>query len=210
MRLIFDILHLIRKLYWRIFSIKVVFTSGQVPSKRSSKANLLAQQAAQYSPLILQLRSDEMKTSFHFALSLVVIKTFGVRILVLNDSKILLVKHRYGNNWVMPGGKIEKKSTPEKTAFKELYEETGLIINKIDFKLGYYHNTAGAKNDHVHCFVVSDWQRDPKFKRKILDILEIKNVEWFELDNLPDNLSFATKNRIKEFLDNKKNLFGQW
>lgn len=40
--------------------------------------------------------------------------------------KILLVKHPKFNKWVQPGGHIEENETPEETALREVYEETGI------------------------------------------------------------------------------------
>ena len=45
-----------------------------------------------------------------------------------NKKKILLVKHKKFNKWVQPGGHIEENETPEETAIREVYEETGLRV----------------------------------------------------------------------------------
>lgn len=42
--------------------------------------------------------------------------------------KILLVHHKKFNKWVQPGGHIEDNETPEETAVREVYEETGVKI----------------------------------------------------------------------------------
>lgn len=42
--------------------------------------------------------------------------------------KMLLVFHRKFRKWVQPGGHIEEGETPEETAYREVYEETGLKI----------------------------------------------------------------------------------
>jgi len=138
------------------------------------------------------------------------IETFGVRTLILKDKKILLVKHRYGNLWVMPGGQIDKNENPEIAALRELQEEVGIIGRKIDYKLGYYKNTTGGKNDHVCCFVMTNFEIKPNFRPKLIDFLEIGEMAWFDLDQLPESTSKATKSRINEFLADKKDLTGNW
>ena len=45
--------------------------------------------------------------------------TFGVRGMLIDDGKILLVQHRYNNLWVMPGGKIDGTDSPELALIKE-------------------------------------------------------------------------------------------
>ena len=42
--------------------------------------------------------------------------------------KMILVFHRKFRKWVQPGGHIEEGETPEETAYREVYEETGLKI----------------------------------------------------------------------------------
>lgn len=42
------------------------------------------------------------------------------------NKKILLVKHSDYDKWLQPGGHIEDNETPEETATREVYEETGI------------------------------------------------------------------------------------
>lgn len=42
------------------------------------------------------------------------------------NKKILLVKHHLFDKWVQPGGHIEDEETPEETATREVFEETGI------------------------------------------------------------------------------------
>jgi 8-oxo-dGTP pyrophosphatase MutT (NUDIX family) len=138
------------------------------------------------------------------------IKTFGVRVLVFKDHKILLVKHRYGKFWIMPGGGINKNEKPESAGIRETHEEAGVIVQKIDFQLGYYKNTTGGKKDNIHCFVATEVQEIPNYKRKLIDFLEIQETGWFNINNLPLDTSSATKARINEFLADKRDLVGSW
>lgn len=55
---------------------------------------------------------------------------FCASVFIINPitKKILLVYHKKFNKWVQPGGHIEENETPEETAKREVYEETGLKI----------------------------------------------------------------------------------
>lgn len=48
-----------------------------------------------------------------------------------HTKKILLVYHNKFKKWVQPGGHIEDDETPEETALREVYEETGLKVQLI-------------------------------------------------------------------------------
>ncbi len=45
--------------------------------------------------------------------------------------KILLVLHKKFNKWVQPGGHIEEDETPEETAVREVFEETGIKVKLV-------------------------------------------------------------------------------
>lgn len=51
-------------------------------------------------------------------------------IVISEDKKILLVKHRKGSKtyWVLPGGRLEYGESFEECAIRELKEETGLTV----------------------------------------------------------------------------------
>ena len=51
-------------------------------------------------------------------------------VVVNKDNKILLVRHKKGNQryWVLPGGRLEYGETFEECAIRELKEETGLDV----------------------------------------------------------------------------------
>jgi 8-oxo-dGTP pyrophosphatase MutT (NUDIX family) len=53
------------------------------------------------------------------------------------SGRVLLVKHRDTNLWVTPGGAIEPCETPSDAAVREMWEETGLIV-ELDEILGIY------------------------------------------------------------------------
>jgi ADP-ribose pyrophosphatase YjhB (NUDIX family) len=58
------------------------------------------------------------------------IPTTRVSVIVINDNRILLVRHRKGPKyyWVLPGGRLEYGETFSECAVREAKEETGLDI----------------------------------------------------------------------------------
>jgi len=63
------------------------------------------------------------------------IPTTRVSVVVVEDNKILLVRHRKGNRqyWVLPGGRLEYGETFQECGVRELKEETGLDVEVQDF-----------------------------------------------------------------------------
>ncbi|MEQ1832872.1 MAG: NUDIX domain-containing protein [Candidatus Eisenbacteria bacterium] len=52
-----------------------------------------------------------------------------VTVLVVDSrGRVLLVRHVEGNDWTTPGGMIEPYETPADAALREVWEETGLLV----------------------------------------------------------------------------------
>jgi len=50
------------------------------------------------------------------------------------DDKYLLCYNTLRKQWELPAGQREKNETPKECAIRELFEETGQCVSKIDFK----------------------------------------------------------------------------
>lgn len=128
-------------------------------------------------------------------------QTRGVRVMIVHQGSLVLVRHWYNTLWVMPGGGINRHETPEQAAIREVREELGLDIAQLDYKLGDYANNKDGKNDTVHCFVVELAQR-PAIKKRLN--LEVSDVAWYPFDSLPVGVSSATVRRISEHINSDR------
>lgn len=135
-------------------------------------------------------------------------------IIDVNTNKVLLVHHKDLNKWVQPGGHIENDETPEETAIREAYEETGLKVKLIgprfprkdDFirPLAIQKNTRKEDNDlHIDFTYIAI----PDGNQKLKINNESDNIRWFsreELENInvfPDikiSMDYILKHRKKE------------
>lgn len=131
-------------------------------------------------------------------------KTYGARVIVLNDNEVLLVKNANILKWSLPGGKIEHMETPQECALREVYEELRLHIDMIKYKLGTYVSKKEGKRDTIYIFVAE--VANKKFDRQ----WEIDDAQWFPLDALPEDLTPATLRRLMELKNGRSNILGLW
>ncbi|MGJ8527120.1 NUDIX domain-containing protein [Maritalea sp.] len=121
--------------------------------------------------------------------------TLGARAMLIDGKKVLLIKHTYTKGWLFPGGGVETGDSVLETAKRELFEETGYQVEGDGQFLSLYHNAEASRRDHVALFVFRDFEQGRPFEPNA----EIAEMGWFSIDELPSDVSDATKNRIAEY-----------
>ncbi len=113
-------------------------------------------------------------------------KTTGVKCLIENNGKFLMIRNSYGHKqWTFPGGGVNGGELPERAAQREAHEEVG-IENYKPTPLGEYFSSRQYKQDTVYCFfgkVQSDY-----FK---IDNDEVSEAAWFIKTDMPELRSSA-------------------
>ena len=117
--------------------------------------------------------------------------TIGVRGIcyAADTNSVLLVKHTYSKGWQLPGGGVEPGESMFASLKRELSDEVGIECRSATM-LDAYHNYSISKRDHVIIYMVKDWQEKPVHERPKLEIAEIA---WFKLDELPTELTPCTR-----------------
>ena len=116
----------------------------------------------------------------------------GVRVFMVKDGKLLLVKHSYQDLWFLPGGGVKRGETIEEAVRREAREEVGAKLG--DVKLfGIFTNVAEGKSDHIVVFTCSSFEIHANKSG------EIEDCKFFAFDNLPENISPGQKRRIEEY-----------
>ena len=82
--------------------------------------------------------------------------TVGVRVLLIQEGKLLLVRHTYQDAWYLVGGRVEGGETLEQAIRREAKEEVGAELGSLTL-LGVYTNFNEGKSDHVIVFVCTDF-----------------------------------------------------
>ena len=112
-------------------------------------------------------------------------------IIVNNKGQILLQSRADNDKWGLPGGCQEVGETFEEVVIREVKEETNLDITIDNIELitivsGETRHKSYPNGDHVYnntaLYCVKDWSGDLRWDE------ESKDMRFFDLDNLPENL----------------------
>ncbi len=133
----------------------------------------------------------------------------GIGAMILKDNKVLLGKRHSDSDkadselhgegaWTMPGGKLHFGESFEDAVYREVFEETGIKVNKENLKFVSVTNDI-VKDAHFVTtgFLCEDFEGEPK----VMEPDEITEWRWFELDNLPSPIFFPSKKILKNFLN---------
>lgn len=120
--------------------------------------------------------------------------TRGVKVAAFDaQGRLLLVRHGYGRSdlWMLPGGGVGRRETPEAAARRELMEELGCRVGALAL-VGEYRSEAEGKRDRLWLYrgVTGDVPEP--------DGREVIEARFFPLDALPLTISPATRRRVSE------------
>ena len=125
-------------------------------------------------------------------------RDFTASTYIVDENKVLLLKHRKLGAWLQPGGHIEENELPHETAFREALEETGIKVefescpeNKYreesyDLPIPIKINVHKIKEGHWHC----DFAFLARIKEKreedqqITHSHEHEGIRWFSKEEL--------------------------
>ncbi len=127
----------------------------------------------------------------------------GCGALIINDkNETLLIKRNPKSQneagfWSKPGGTVEFNENVEDAVKREIKEELGVDIELVKF-LGFTNHIIKSENQHWVAF--NYLAKIIKGEPKNLEIEKIEEIKWFNLSNLPLNLTQTTSEPIKEYL----------
>ena len=98
--------------------------------------------------------------------------------------------------WSIPGGKLEWMETFEDAVKREVKEECGVEI-KVEKLLGICDHI--VKNENQHWVSPSFLCRITEGEPKIMEPTKHIDMQWFDLNTLPENLTITTKHAVKHY-----------
>jgi 8-oxo-dGTP pyrophosphatase MutT (NUDIX family) len=130
--------------------------------------------------------------------------TLGVRVMMVQGGRVVLVRHTYTSGWYFPGGGVHRGETFDAAARREAAEEVGAELHDLVL-VGAYTNFKEWKSDHNILFFSTDFTLGSKQDS------EIAEMRWFPLDALPEDLWPGHRMRLEEFLAHKPSpQSGEW
>ncbi len=117
---------------------------------------------------------------------------------MLPDGSIVLVKRRDTGQWSLPGGLIDWGETVAMTATRELREETGLQLIKIDRLLGVY--SSPGRDPRMHSVTIS-LVVQAEGNLLVGDRQEVWQAQAFAVEDLPlGALSHDHDQQLQDYL----------
>jgi len=133
----------------------------------------------------------------------------GFGVMFLKDGKVLLGKrhedpekassllHGEGT-WTMPGGKLEFGETIEAGAQREVLEETGIKLNKLDV-ICLNQDIIETAHFLTIGLLATDFSGEPEVREPD----EITEWKWFDLNKLPSPLYFPSAEVLENYRQKK-------
>lgn len=118
---------------------------------------------------------------------------FGVRVMLVQDGRVIVIRHTYRKGWFLPGGGLKGGETVEAAARREVREETGAEMGQVKL-VGVFSNFDEGVSVHNILFACEDFKVVGKPDH------EIAEAKFYALHELPVNIFPAYRRKIEEFL----------
>jgi len=125
----------------------------------------------------------------------------GSGVFIYKDGKILLQKRRDSGLWADHGGGVEIGESLEETAKRELFEETGLTANSLEFFRIYSGKEmlhTYPNGDEVY-LIVSFWICEDFSGDIKIDPNEVVELRWFDINEMPKEIEPTLKKPFSDF-----------
>ncbi|MEK4130322.1 NUDIX hydrolase [Solibacillus sp. FSL W8-0474] len=126
----------------------------------------------------------------------------GVAVAVINENGDILLQRRLDGKWGVPGGFMELGESTEEAGRREVLEETGLEIGKLDLVgviSGKEHFVKLPNGDEFYPVTIAYSSKEIKGGILKADGKESNEAMFFKASELPDGLNPLIKGLIKQY-----------
>lgn len=109
-----------------------------------------------------------------------------------SQTKLLVLKHKYGGHWSFPKGHVEPEESEFQTALREVKEETGLSIELVD---GFRETVEYRPKPNISKQVVY-FLGKASTDRVVRQEEEISEIRWLPLEEAPNWISFDNHRQL--------------
>ncbi len=112
------------------------------------------------------------------------------------ENKVLLMRRKTGvfkGLYTFVSGKVDDGETFTDAIIREVKEEANIDLKKEDLKV--FHIAQEVGDNYIHTYFVADkWSGEIKN----MEPHKCDDLDWFDLDNLPENTVYLVANMIKK------------
>jgi ADP-ribose pyrophosphatase YjhB (NUDIX family) len=124
--------------------------------------------------------------------------TFAVRLILEEKGKLLFLRQtkRNGGRYTLVGGNVEEHEFAREALAREAQEEAGIMVDPTGLVLVHVlhrHKLKQGETLLVLYFKATRFHGEPES----LEPKKFKDVQWFPIDNLPDDVSKPTLHVLK-------------
>ncbi|WP_427109844.1 NUDIX hydrolase [Lysinibacillus xylanilyticus] len=130
----------------------------------------------------------------------------GSVVIILNEQNDLLLQKRHDGYWGLPGGLMDLGESFEEVAKREVFEETGLVVENLKLLnvfsgSKYYFKVPNG--DELYSVTAVYYTKDISGEMKI-DYSESEKMQYFSINDLPNELTDEYRGFIEQYIDCEK------
>ena len=127
----------------------------------------------------------------------------GASVIVVDSENRVLLQLRSDNHcWGYAGGSVELDEVVEDAAKRELFEETGLVAEKLDFfgifsgeDMHYIYPNGDEVSIIDIVYVCKEFSGTLKCQQG-----EVDDLKYFRVNEIPDNITSANRKALKKWM----------
>ena len=127
----------------------------------------------------------------------------GSVVIILNEKNEVLLQKRHDGYWGLPGGLMDLGESFEEVAKREVFEETGLVVENLkllNVRSGSDYYLKVANGDELYSATAVYYTKNVSGDMKI-DYSESEKMQYFLQDELPHKLNDKDKKSIDYYFE---------